>query len=162
LRDVDDLRIGRLNHIDRLPPRLLQGHGLLLIAAQRARRVSLSSQALNGICDRCLIGRESVADCGVVVNMLRHHVEDLREIYERNECGVETLLLRRIGEGCSRQAGICRQPIVNVQNLLRVGCGRHHLRQQRVRIERYRRHQLIQLLGSESCRLCGQQRLESL
>ena len=104
MRDVHDLRTGRLNHIDRLPPGLLYRHGLLLIAAQRARRVGLSSQALNRICDRSLIGREGVPDGGVVVNVLSHHVEDLWEIYECDECGVETLLLRRIGEGCSRQA----------------------------------------------------------
>jgi hypothetical protein len=108
LRNVDDLRVGRLNHIDRLSPRLLYGHGLLLIAAQRARGVGLRSQALDGICHPCLIGREGIPDGGVVVNVLRHHVEDLREIYERDECGVETLLLRRIGEGRSRQAWICR------------------------------------------------------
>jgi hypothetical protein len=134
----------------------LYRHGLLLIAAQRARGVGLTSQALNGICHPCLIGREGIPDGGVVVNVLCHHVEDLREIYECDECGVETLLLRRIGEGGSRQARICRQPIINVQNLLRVGRSRHYLRQQRVRIQGDGRQQLIQLLGSERCRLCGQ------
>ena len=148
MRDVYDLRIGRLNHIDRLSPGLLHGHGLLLIAAQRARGVSLSSQALNGICNPRLIGSEGIPDGGVVVKVLRHHVEDLREIHECDECGVKTLLLRRIGEGCSRQARICRQPIVNVQDLLRVCRSGHYLRQQRVRIQRDGGQQLIQLLGS--------------
>jgi len=75
---------------------------LLLIAAQRARRVGLSSQALNRICDGSLIGGKGAADGSVVVNVLGHHIEDLGEIYECDECGVKTLLLRRIGEGCSR------------------------------------------------------------
>jgi len=162
LRDVHDLRIGRLNHIDRLPSRLLHGHGLLLIAAQRARRVGLSSQALNGICDRSLIGGEGVPDCGVVVDVLSHHVEDLWEIYQCDECRVEPLLLRRIGEGRSRQARIRRQPVIHVQDLLRVcrSCG--YLRQQRVRIQCHWRQQLIQLLGGKLGRLRAQLWLESL
>lgn len=147
--DVHDLRIGRLNHINCLPARLLHRHGLLRIAAQRPGCVGLSAQALNRIGDSCLIGREDVPDCGVVVNVLRHHVEDLRKIYECDECGVEPLLLGGIGERGPAQVRICRQPIVYVQDLLGTRRGCHHLRQQRVWIECDRRQQLIQLLRSK-------------
>ena len=162
LRDEHDLRIRRLNHINRLPRRLLCGHGLLRIAAQRACCVGLTAQTLNGICDSCLVRREGIPDRGIVVDVLRHHLENLREIYECDECRIETLLLRRIREGRSSQVWICRQPIVNVEDLLRVGRSRHDLRQQRVWIKRDGRQQLIQLLWRKRCGLCGQQWLESL
>jgi hypothetical protein len=63
---------------------------------------------LNGICDCRLISREGIPDGSEVVNVLRHHVQDLRKIHECNECGVETLLLRRVGEVCSCQARVRR------------------------------------------------------
>ena len=162
MRYEHDLRIGRLNHINRLPPRLLYRHRLLRIAAQRACRIGLTAQALNGICDSRLIRREGISDRGVVVDVLRHHVDNLREIYECDECGVETLLLCRIGESCSRQVGVGRQPIVDVEDLLRVCRSCHDLRQQRVRIQCDRGQQLIQLFRTKRRRLCRQQWLESL
>lgn len=135
MRHVHDLRIGRLNHINRLPSRRFYRHGLLRVAAQRARCIGLGAQALNGVGDTGLIGREGVPDCGVVINVLRHHVENLREIYECDECRIETLLLRRIGEGRSSQVRICSEPIVNIEDLLRVCRCCHDLRQQRVWIK---------------------------
>jgi hypothetical protein len=127
----------------------LYRHGLLRIAAQRARCVGLSAQALNGVGNCRLIGRESIPDCGVIVNVLRHHVEDLRKIYECDECGIETLLLRGIGEGRSGQVRICPEPIVNIQDLLRIRRSCHDLRQQRVGIQCDRRQQLIQLFWTK-------------
>jgi len=75
---------------------LLHCHNLLVIAPQRSRRVSLGSQTLDRIRDPGLIGRKSVSDCRVIVNMLRHHVEDLGEAGQCYKCRIEALLLRSL------------------------------------------------------------------
>jgi hypothetical protein len=132
LRDKHHLRIRGLNDIDRLWT-LLYDDCLLLIRLQCARGVGFRPQPLNGISDCCLISGERLANGGVVVDIFRHHVQHLGKIHQRDECGVESLLLGGIGERRSLESRICIEPIVDVQNLLG-GCGcRHNLREQGIR-----------------------------
>jgi hypothetical protein len=76
-----------------------------------------------------------LADRRVVVHIFRHHLEDLREIGQRDKCRIESLRLRRIGERGASQVGISLQPIVHIQNFLGIRGGRGDLRQQRIRIK---------------------------
>jgi len=115
---------------------LLYDHCLLLIRAQCAGGVGLRPQPLNGIGDCSLIDGERLTDGGVVVDILRHHVQHLRKIHQCDECWVESLLLGGIGERRSLESRICIDPIVDVQDLLWGRRCRHDLREQGIRIER--------------------------
>lgn len=148
-RHIHNLRIRWLNHVDGLARRLLHFYRMLRVAAQRSGRVGLRPKPLNRICHCALVAHEFVADCGIVVNVLRHHLEHLREVHQSNERGIKSLLLRGVGERRSREARIGEEPVIHVQNFLRIGrCG-HDLRKQRIRIQRNRRQQLVQLLRRE-------------
>jgi hypothetical protein len=77
---------------------LLHFHFLLLIAAQRASFVCLRPQPLNRGCNRFLIRQKRVPDRGIIVDVLRHHLQHLRKIHQRDECRIESLLLRCVGQ----------------------------------------------------------------
>jgi hypothetical protein len=134
-----------------LTGRLLHFHFLLLAGAQRPGVVRLSAQPLNRRSDRLLIGRERLTDRGIIVDVVGHHGYDGWKIHQCDERGIESLFLGRIGECGSRQAGIRLQPGVDIQDFLRIRrrCG--DLGQQRIRVERNRRQQLIQLLLRWRC-----------
>lgn len=102
LRHINHLRIRRLNHINGLAWRLLYLHRLLRVASQRPSSISLCAQPLNGVRDGGLIVRERLTDGRVVVDVLSHHLEDLRKIHKSDERRIESLLLRRVGERGSR------------------------------------------------------------
>ena len=69
LRDVDDLRIGRLDDIDGLIGDLLHLNLLLLVGAKGSSGIGLAAQALDGCSHLGLVGRHRLANCGVVVDM---------------------------------------------------------------------------------------------
>jgi len=145
LRDKNHLRIRGLDDIDRLRT-WLYDDCLLLIRAQCARGVGLRPQSLNGIGDCSLISGERLTDGGVVVDILRHHLDHLRKIHQCDKCGIEPLLLGGIGKRRSLESWIRKEPIVDVQDLLRGRGCRHDLREQGIGIERDGGKQLIQLL----------------
>jgi hypothetical protein len=97
LRHVNDLRIGRLNDVDGLAGDLLDFDLLLLIAAERSGGVGLGPKALDGSSHLSLIGRRGLADRGVVVDVIRHHLKHGREGDESEEGWIEALFLRGIG-----------------------------------------------------------------
>jgi hypothetical protein len=156
------LRIRGLDYINRLTRGLLHFHLLPRIAAQRAGAIGLSPQALDRGGDRSLIGSERVTDNGVVVDVLRHHLEDLWKIYERDECGIESLLLGCIGEGCTGQACVFHQPVINVQNFLGIRRGGGDLREQRIGIKGDWREQLVEFFGRRNVRLRRDEKSEVL
>jgi hypothetical protein len=82
----------------------LHGNGLVLITLKRAPGISLLTQALHRVHDHALIRGESVADRGIVVDVLGHHVDDLRKIHQCNEGRIKALCLGSIGERLSSQA----------------------------------------------------------
>jgi hypothetical protein len=96
LRHINDLRIDRLDYIDRLAGRLLHYDLLLRSGLQGARSIGLVAQALDRGGDCSLIGRKGRADRGIVVDVLSHHVEHARKIHQRNERRIKSLLLRCI------------------------------------------------------------------
>jgi hypothetical protein len=128
-----------------LPGILLHLNLLLRRAAQRSRLVGLRTQPLNRRRYLRLIRRDSGSNRSVVVDILGHHLDHRRKVGESNKRRVEILLLRRIRQRRSAQGFIQRQPVIDIQNLLRIRRSRRNLRQQRVRIERYRSQQLIKL-----------------
>ena len=124
--------------------------GLKLIALERAYGVGLLPETLYGIHDSGLICSERLANRSKVVDILGHHVEDLRKVYERNKSRIEALLLRRIGACLSAQIRILTKPVVYIEDLLRIGRRGADLRQQGVWVKSDRSEQLIELIGSQS------------
>ncbi|MGA7293152.1 MAG: hypothetical protein WBW85_11505, partial [Terriglobales bacterium] len=78
-RYVNHLRVCRLNYVDGLGSRLLHLYPLLGITAQCPGRICLCPQSLNRRGDSSLIRQKSLPDGGVVVDILRHHVQHLRK-----------------------------------------------------------------------------------
>jgi hypothetical protein len=70
---------------------------LLRIAAKRARSIRLSPQPLNRSSNRSLIGQKRLPEGCVIVDVLRHHSQHVRKIYQRDKCRIESLLLCRTG-----------------------------------------------------------------
>jgi hypothetical protein len=101
-RYIHHLRIRRLNHIDGLIGDLLHLNLLLFIAFQRSRRISLSPQTLDRIRHLLLVSRHRLPDRSIVVDVIRHHLQHIREGHQRNERRIVSLLLRGIGQ---RRAG---------------------------------------------------------
>jgi hypothetical protein len=94
--------------------------------------------------------------------MLRHHLQHLREIHQRDKCRIESLLLRGIRERSASQAGVLLQPVVDVQDFLRVGGRGCDLSQQGVRIKSDWGQELIQLVRRRNVRLRVEKRPELL
>ena len=131
MRHIHDLRVGGLNYVDRLTRRcLLNVHLLLLGGLQSAGGVRIGAQPLDRGSHFALIGGKCGSDGGVIVDVLRHHLQDLREIYERDKCGIESLLHCGIGERRAAEIGILLEPIMRVENFLRVRGGGSDLREQ--------------------------------
>ena len=108
----------------------------------------MGTQALNRSGDRRLVRRKCGADGSVVVNILRHHGYDLRKIHQRHERWIESRSLRCIGERFTAEIGILQQPVIHIENFLRIGAGRGDLREQGIRIEGDWSEQLVQFVGS--------------
>ncbi len=83
-----------------------------------------------------MIGRHRLADCGVVVDVVGHHLKDGGEGNESEESGIEALFLGGVGDGGACKAGVLRQPVGDVENLLWVCGGGCDLREELVGIER--------------------------
>jgi len=127
---------------------------LLLVAAQGAGVVRLIAQPLNRCRDGFLISRERLPDRSIIIDVIGHHRNDGRKIHQCNEGGIESLFLRRVGKRRTRQVGIGFQPSFDIQDFLRIRRRRGDLGQQRIRVKRDRRQQLIEFFGRwRRCRL---------
>jgi hypothetical protein len=97
---------------------------------------------------RCLICLERLANRSVIVDIVGHRIEYGREGHQRYEGRIEALLLGRGSECCAGLTAILLQPIVDIDDLLRVPGGRAYLREQGVRIKSNRCEQLFQLIAA--------------
>jgi hypothetical protein len=88
----------------------------------------LGAQPLNRSGDRPLVRQKRYSDSGVIVDVLRHHRYDLRKIRQRYKRGIESLRLCRVGERVASETGILMQPVIDVENFLRICAGSGDLR----------------------------------
>jgi hypothetical protein len=135
-----------LNYIDGLARILLHLDHLLRRATQRAGCVGLSPQPLNRCWYLVLIRRHRRPDGGVVVNILRHHLQNIGEADKGNKCRVEALLLGSGGQLREAEVMVLRQPVVHIQNLLRIRGRGSDLGEKGIGVESDGSQQLIQLL----------------
>jgi hypothetical protein len=103
---------------------------------QRTCGVCLGPQPLDGRRDRSLISREGLTNRSIVVDVLGHHAQYVRKIDQRNECRIKSLLLGRVCEGRTCQPLILLQPVIHVEDFLRIGRSGCDLREQRIRVNR--------------------------
>jgi hypothetical protein len=143
LRYIDHLRISGLNNIDRLTGGLLHLDLLLFIASQRSCSIRLRAQTLDRSGHPDLVGSHSLSNRRVVVDVIRHHLQHGRESDQSKKGRIVPLLLRGIGKLRAGEARVFREPVGNVENLLRVGGSRRNLGEQRVGIKCYRGQQLV-------------------
>jgi hypothetical protein len=68
-----------------------------------------------------LVGHHRRANRGVVINILRHHLDDLRKPNQSYKRGVESLLLGGGGQLGNGEILVLGQPIIDVQNFLGIG-----------------------------------------
>ena len=129
------MRTSRLDYVDRLTRGLLHFDLKLGVTAQGARGIGLGAQALNRSGNRRLVRQECVADGGVIVDILRHHGYDLRKIHERDKRWIKSRRLCRVGERGAGEIGILLQPVINIENFLRICAGGGDLREKGIRIE---------------------------
>jgi hypothetical protein len=89
--------------------------------------------------------RNASPSCSVQVAV--HHLQDLRKRDQRLDAGVPGLLPERRGQLIALEGGVGRllQPSIGFDDFQRIGRGDQDLTDQRVRIERDRRGQLIEL-----------------
>ena len=148
-RHVDRGRIGRFNLNGR---RASFGNGsdrFLRGGVQFARLLRLLPQPLDRVHDFRLLGQEGVAEVGSPGNVVVEPFEDVRKDHQRLNAGVPILLLGGLCDGGTGKARIALRPLIRLHHLQRI-CGRHHdLAEQRIGVQRDRRHQILQLLRSE-------------
>ncbi len=137
------------------PASLLHLYLLLWSAAQCARSIRLRPQTLDSCRHLALICRDRRSNGGIVVDILRHHLDYLGKACQGDECRIKTLLLGSRRQLRHDEVLVLPQPVIEIQDLLRIGGRRRNLRQQGVGIKRNRRQQLIQLLGRGHRRICA-------
>jgi hypothetical protein len=152
-RNVHNLRVRRSDLNNAASLVILHDDLLLRAAAQCSGAVGQLAQTLHRIHYRIWVRLECRSDRGVVVDILRHHREHLGKLDQRNECRIEALRLRRVGESVAAEPRILLQPVLGVENLLRIGASAGDLCQQRIRIERDRSKQLVEFVCRRNVRL---------
>src|SRR5262245_51784112 len=148
-RDVDYLRIRRLDLDDRRAALLLGGDVLLLARLEVAGRLCLRSQPLYRIQHVLLLREKGVAQLRGHIELLVQHLESLWERRERLHTRVPLLLFQRVLQRLVLQVGIRLRPACSLDDLQRIGRCHQHLSYQRVGIERDGRDELFELLRLE-------------
>jgi hypothetical protein len=140
------LRIRRLNHYHLHATLLLHRNRLVLVAIQRTSRKRILPQRLNRRHHRLLIVPKHLTQRSIVIHIRRHHLNDGRKVHQRDKRRIEPMLLRRIRQRLSLQIAVLVHPVFDIKNLLRIRRSRTYLRHQRIRKQRKRSHQLLQLI----------------
>jgi hypothetical protein len=117
-----------LDHVDGPTPSLLHLDLLLRGAAQRTRCIGLGPQTLDGCRYLPLIRSDGRSDRGIVVDILRHHLDHVGKAHQRDECRIKPLLLGGGGQLRYRKVLVLPQPVGHIQNFLRVGGSSRDLR----------------------------------
>ncbi len=138
LRDVDHLRIGRLDD-DGL---LLDLHHLLVVGLEVARRLRLAAKGLNRLDHGALVGDDRLAEGTRPVEVGAHLLHHVGIVEQRFDRVVPLFVDGKLGIGL---------PLVEIairlNELQRIGRRRQDDRDQIVRIKRDRAHQLGEFLG---------------
>ena len=119
-------------------------HRLLRRGFEISDLLSLGAQLLHGSEDGRLIGGEGAAELAGPVDLLAHHVDDRWKLHQRPHGGAETGFLSCSIERVALEFLVLQQPVARVEDFLGVDGRGEYLPHQLVRVERNRRHQLLE------------------
>ena len=150
LRDVDDLRVGRLDddhllaarrglRLDFLLRRGLQGPGI----------ARLRSQPLDAREHRRPVRGERLTEPGRPIQLARHLVHDLRKQGQRHEARLEVVLQGGVLQLGAFQRRVALQELVERRHAGRIRRAQQHLREELVRIEGDRSEQAIEVVRGQ-------------
>src|SRR5271166_6594587 len=142
-RHINDLWIRRFND-DGIP---LVRDGFLLGALQVPGQLRSLTHRLNRVKHILLAIYVRLSERRGPRQILIHHAQQPTYLCEGLYTGIPRLGIDRLGEGISLQIGMLLQPPVRFDDLRRISRRGQDLRDQRIRIQRDRRDQLLQLLG---------------
>ena len=152
--NIHRIGIRRLDGDDLLVRHLLNLDGLLLGRCQLVVGLRLGAQTLDGIHHVRLLGHDRIAELLRPIELGAHHRQHVRCRYQRLDALIPILLVDGGLQRIAFEILVGLQPTFGLHDIERVG-GRHqHLGQQRVRIERNRRHELIKFGGLQGLRIC--------
>ncbi len=144
--DIDDLGVRLLHDDDRL---LLDDLGLdflLLVGRQGALVLRLLPHPLHGVHDVALLVEEGIPKLRRPLDVVREPLDDLGNRRHRLDARVPRLLRDRVGERLVFQILVLGEPLVQLDDLQRVGGRDERLGQERVRVESDGGDQRIELL----------------
>ncbi|MNW84026.1 hypothetical protein D3C86_131920 [compost metagenome] len=142
---VDHLRIRRLDHHDGLVIGRAGRHRLLRRTLQVARLLGLGAQPLDRIHDGLRLRQEGVADGLHPFRLPAHHVHDRGERHQGFDAGIPGLAFDCLGGLVAGFGSVRGRPFRGRRDVVGIGGPHEDLRQQRIRIQRHGRHQLVQL-----------------
>src|SRR6266403_2934763 len=143
-RDVDDVGAGRLDD----DGRVLGRYGLLLRILKFARFLRALAQRLYGIHHVLFLVVVSVAERRGPGEVFVHVAQDGWECRERLDARVPRLLVHSLSQSLALQIRMRVHPLVCLDDLLGKRRRSKDLGHKRIWIQRNRRYQLLQLLGS--------------
>lgn len=144
-RNVHHLRIGRqdLNGI------LVHGHHLLAGGVQPAVRPGLRAHSLHRAHYVGLLGQERIPKVGSPADVVGQQIERIRKRYQRLDARVPVLQPGSVHQLSSLEVAVPPEPLVRFHDFQRIRTRRQYLAEQRVGVQRDRRHQVIQLVRRE-------------
>ncbi len=98
----------------------MQRDVLVFIGVERTPGKGVLTQCLNRRHHRLLVGLERLTQRGIIIQILRHHIQHCGKIHQRDEGRIEALLLRRIRQCLRIQVAIAPHPHVHIMDLLRI------------------------------------------
>ena len=107
----------------------------------------LLAHALHGIHHIVLLREERVSQVGRPLDVLGQQLDDIRQGRQSLDAGVPILLLHGVGQRLVFEVLVLGQPLLQLNDLQWIGGGHQHLAEQRIGVERDRRHQRIELVG---------------
>jgi hypothetical protein len=145
-RNIDDLRVRRLDDDDRLLLDDLRLDRLLLGRLERPGPLGLLAHPLDGIHDVGLLREERVAEFGGPLDVVPEALDDVGQRRHRLDARVPRLLRDLVSQRLVFQARVLREPLLELDDLERIG-GRHEdLPEERVRVKGDRCHQSVELI----------------
>src|SRR6266403_1361072 len=142
--DVNDFGVRRLDD----DGRVLGRYGLLLRSLKIACFLRPLAQRLYGIHHALFLVVVSVAERRSPGQVFVHVAQDGCECSERLDARVPRLLVHRLSQGVALQVRMGLHPLVCLDDMLGKRRRRQDLGDKRIWIQRNRRYQLLQLLGS--------------
>ena len=122
---------------------------MLLVRLQIALRLRLRAQTLNGVHGVLPLTEEGIAELLHPVDLFVQQAEDLREAAQRLHAVVPVVFLQLVVERLVLEVWLGFHEPGRLDDLERIRRRHQCLRHQRIRVERDRRHDLLELLRLE-------------